>query len=565
MNRKDLKKQNLIQLITTIAIILLALTISAYTFFRIDLTQEKRYTLSSVSKEILKSLPNQLVIKVYLDGDLPKGFKKLNQSVKEMLDEFRIYAGNNIQYIFIDPYESNDKSKTQALIEELDKQGLKPTSVKIKDEKGGYSEKLIIPGALVNFNGISFPVNLLSNNPGLTGEENLNNSAQELEYALINAIHCVSNTKLEKVAFIEGHGEYNQYQTNDITRELANYYQVDRGAINGNAQTLKPYKCIIIANPNQPFSEEDKYVIDQYIMNGGKVLWFVDPVSINQDSIAYGSTLANIAQINIDDQLFKYGIRLNPSLLQDVQCGLLPVNNGLTGTQSKFVPAPWLYYPLFSGNTTHPVSRNINMVKSEYSGYIDTLAVTGLKHQVLLASSKFSRIKTVPSFVYLKEIKQQHSRESFDKSYLPVAVIVEGVFTSVFKNRITDGLKLKSSESFLQSSVPNKMLVVADADIIRNDFRESQQGIMISKLGRDKYTGQIFGNKDFILNAVNYLADDLGLLNLRTREVKLRLLDKNRIADDLFFWQLINVLMPILLVVGTGIGIVFWRKKQYAR
>jgi ABC-2 type transport system permease protein len=565
MDRRELKKQNITQLLILLSIVILLLIVASFAFLRLDLTQEKRFTLSPVSKEILKSLPDQVVVKIYLEGELPKGFKKLNQSIHEILDEFRIYSGNNIQYQFIDPYESADKTRIKTVLDELSKQGLKPTSVKVKDTKGGLSEKLVIPGALVSFNAITFPVNLLSNNPGLSGEENLNNSAQELEYALINAIHCVSNTKLEKIAFIEGHGEYDQFQTADITQALANYYQVDRGAINRNTESLKTYKCIIIAGPRSPFSEEDKYVIDQYIMHGGKVLWFVDPVTANFDSLAIGNTFVNIAQLNLDDQLFRYGIRLKQALVEDIQCSLLPVNSTMSGNQPRFIPAPWPYNPLLSGNTEHPIARNINMVKTEFCSYIDTLSSPGLRHSILLNSSKFSRVKDVPAFVSLKEIKQEHDIKDFDKSFLPIAVLVEGQFESVFKNRIITSLNLKGNLSYKGTSVANKMLVIADADIIRNDVRETPQGIMISSLGRDKYTSQTYGNKDFILNAVNYLTDDLGLLSLRSREVRLRLLDKNRINDQLFFWQIINVLLPILLVLGLGIGFNYWKKRRFGR
>ena len=565
MNRKDLKNQNILQLLLAICIVVLLYYIVTFVVIRLDLTQEKRYTLSNTSKQILKSLPDEVLIKVYLNGEIPSGFKKLSKEVHEILDEFRIYAGNNIQYQFIDPYENPDKQTVNSLIKELYTKGIQPTNVKLKDEKGGYSEKMVIPGALVTYNGIEFPITLLTNNPNLSGEQNLNNSKQGIEYQLINAIHNITNTKLEKITFLEGQGELDQYQVGDISRELSNYYIVDRSKIDGNIASLKPYKCVIIAQPQTTFSEEDKFVLDQYLMNGGKLLWFIDPVSINTDSFANGNTFANIAQLNIEDQLFKYGIRLNPVLVQDVKCALLPINSALPGNQPKFVPAPWLYYPLLSGSAYNPISRNLNLIKTEFCSYIDTLQANGKLHMnVLLQTSQFNRLRNVPNLISLREIKMPNHKEEFNKSFLPVGVLIEGQFPSVFKNRMLSELKINGNYNFKDESSPTKMIVVADGDVIRNETKQTVQGLMISPLGLDKYTSQMYGNKDFILNALNYLTDDKGLMNLRSREIKLRLLDKATLQEDLLEWQLINVLLPVLAIILLGIFVSWYRKRQFA-
>jgi ABC-2 type transport system permease protein len=564
VTRKDLKKQNLFQLLIVVANVFIVCYISSIFFFRIDLTQEKRYTLSEVSKQILKSLPDQILIKVYLEGDLPKGFKQLNKATREMLDEFRIYGGKNIQYQFIDPYENPEPKVVSNLVRDLYNKGIQPTNIKLKDSKGGYSEKQVLPGALVSYNGVELPLNLLSNNTGLSGEENLNNSIESLEYTLLNTIHNISNTKAGKIAFLKGHGELDQYSTADITRELANYYQVDTGEILSNFHALDPYKCVIIAGPEKPFSEEDKFVIDQYLMHGGKLLWFLNPAKVDADSIAQGRTMAYIKQLNIDDQLFKYGIRINPAIIQDVQCALIPINTSMSGTQPKFIPVPWLYLPLLSGSQLSPISRNLNLIKADYCSFIDTLVSNGLLEKtVILNSSKYSRIVQVPSIISLSEIKIQHQRSEFDKSFLPVAVLVEGKFPSVFKNRMLSGLHINGSYKFLDLSVPTKMLVVADGNIIRNEVRNSQQGILITPLGFDRYTSQTFGNKDFVLNAVNYMTDEIGIMKLRSRQITLRLLDKELIRDDKLKWQLINVLLPVIIIILAGIGFNFWRKRIY--
>lgn len=538
--------------------------VSVFYFWRFDLTQEKRYTLSPLSKETLRTLPDQVMVRVYLHGDLPLSFRKFSRTIREQLDEFRVYGGNKLQYEFIDPYESGDDRQIQATVEKLYKAGLQPTNVKMKDQKGGYSEKMVIPGAIVSYGNREFAVNLLSNNPAFSGEENLNHSVQNLEYNLINAIRSVTQTQVEKIAFLEGHGEWDEYHTGDMMKALSNYFQVDRGQLRGNIEALKPYKCLIIAGPTQPFSEEDKFIIDQYIMNGGKVVWLLDAVNLNRDSFARGNTYATLAQLNLDDMLFRYGVRLNPALVQDIQCALIPIASATTTNQPKFIPTPWPYFPLLSGSYDHPISRNLNLIRVEFCSYLDTLQVPNLKHTVLLRSSKYSRIKNIPAFVSLAEVKQDFQEEEFRSSYLPIAVLLEGKFPSVFQNRMLSALKITGNYIFRPLSVPNKMLVVADGDIIRNQVRQTPRGILISPLGYDSYTSQTFGNKDFLLNAIQYLTDESQIIALRSRNIELRLLDKSKIIEQAARWKMFNTLAPIILVMLTGAIVQQWRKRKFA-
>jgi ABC-2 type transport system permease protein len=565
MNRQSLKKQNIVQLLLTLAIVVLTCYIGSFLYVRADLTQEKRYTLSDVSKKVLKTLPDAIYIKVYLYGDMPLGFKKLSNNVKETLDEFRLVAGDNIQYQFVDPYENKDSKLFQSMVKELYDKGIQPTNVKIKGKNGEMSEKLIIPGMLLSYNGIEIAVNLLSNNPGLTAEQNLNNSIESIEYLLISNLKNITNKKLDKIAFLEGQGELDQYQVGDITRELSNFYQIDRGSINGNYQSLAPYKVVIITKPQQAFTEEDKFVLDQYIMNGGKVLWLTDVVNIDADSMVQGYSMAFIPELNINDQLFKYGIRINPVLLEDVQCAILPVNTSITPGQPKFSPLPWLYYPLLNA-TNHALCRNVGLIKSEFCSYIDTLKPNGnIKHTVLLTSSKFTKLVNVPVMVTLAETRKQPQRNEFNRQTLPVAVLVEGNFESAFKNRMINHLKISNFENFKPQSVNTRIIVVADGDIIKNTTRQTAQGTLVSPLGYDRYTQQTFGNKEFILNAVNYLTDDDGLMDLRARQVKMRLLNKTMVNDELFYWQLINLALPVLTIIILGVCIFYIRKYKYSK
>ena len=553
--------KNLIYIITVIILLNL---ISSNLFFRLDLTGDKRFTLAEPTKEILDSLNDVVYIKVYLEGEIPIGFSKLKKSIKETLDEFKVYGKRYIEYEFINPYENKDQEDRDALFRELYKKGLQPTNIQIKNDEGGTSQKLVFPGALVSYKNAETGINLLSNNPGLPAEVNLNNSIQSLEYRFISLIRNITSEKIEKVAFIEGHGELNEFETGDITKALANYYQVDRGIINGKEGILDDYKAVIIAKPQRPFSEKDKYVLDQYIMNGGKVLWFIDAVNVNTDSLLYGQTLALINDINIDDQLFRYGVRVNPVLVKDMQANYIPVNTAVAGSpQPKWTPVPWPYFPLLLGKENHPVTRNLNMIKSEYISSIDTLDVENVEEQVVLETSSASGNLVVPAFISLDEINNKPKENEYNADAQPVAVILEGEFTSVFKNRMLKTILGYDPADYKEKSKPTKMMVVADGDIIRNEVTYSPRGNMISPLGYDRYTNHTFGNKEFVLNAVNFLVDDAGIIDLRSREYKLRLLDKEKLHESKLKWQLINIVLPLLIIFLFGLGNHYFRKKRY--
>ncbi|MBN2213514.1 MAG: gliding motility-associated ABC transporter substrate-binding protein GldG [Bacteroidales bacterium] len=555
---------SIIRLILSILVIILIVFISSFFVVRIDLTAEKRYTISPVTKKILKNLEDIVCVKIYLDGDLNIPFKKMQRNIRETLNEFRIYAGKNLEYEFINPMAEKDEKIRNDVFNELYEKGLKPTNILSTDKEGGTSEKIIFPGAIIVYRGIELPVNLLKNNPGLDAEQNIHNSIQSIEFELINKIRSLTSKVTEKIAFIEGHGELDEFQTGDITKELANHFQVDRGRINGTPGILDGYKAVIIAKPTKPFSEADKFVIDQYVMNGGKVLWFVDEVNVSMDSLIDGSTFAFINNLNIEDLLFRYGVRINPDLVRDIQCNIIPVNRALAGNPARFVPAPWLYYPLLTAPGEHPVTRSLNLIKTEFVSSIDTIgARKNLKKTVLLRSSPYSMTVSVPRMISLEEITEQPDKRQFTSPNIPVAVLTEGVFESAFKNRNIQQYA-DATTSFKESSRPGKMLVVSDGDMIRNEIRRTSRGTMIMPLGTDRYAQQYFGNKDFIVNAVNYLTDQEGIIQLRTKEFKMRLLDKAKITDERLKWQIINVVVPVLMVIISGIIYHYFRKRKYA-
>lgn len=562
MNSSNFKKNHSIQLIVGLLTIILIIYLASLFRFRIDLTSDKRFTLSKVSKELIKNIDQPVLIKVYLHGDIPVKFKNFSNQIKDLLDEIRIQANEQIHYEFIDPYAESTHLKTEDILKELTNQGLLPVNVQIKD-KQGLTEKILVPGAIVACGGIEMPVNLLVKSKYLSGDQNLNSSVGMLEYNLVSAIWNVNKVEIDKIAFTEGHGELSETQTASITRELANFYQVDRGLINGNVDILRNYKVIIVARPQLPFNEADKYALDQYLMSGGSILWLIDPVKAELDSFQGNKQYAYIQELNLEDQLFRYGVRINPSLVQDIQCARIPVNISLQGSQPNFVPAPWLYSPLLNSNPEHPLSKNIDFVRADFISFIDTLSSFGTTKTPLLTTSQYSSIIKVPIVLSLEEVKQQLTRENFKQSSLMAAVLVEGNFSSVFQNRIVNHLQIKNSLRFIEKSKKARIVVVADGDLAKNNVRYSNQGIQIAPIGVDRFTGQTYGNKQFLLNTINYLADDIGLTTLRSKEIRDRMIDKSEILYNKLKWQIINTLIPLLILLIIGSLFIIHRNRYY--
>ncbi len=570
MNRKKIKHYNLFKLFSVIAIIILLNYISSFIFTRFDLTAEKRYSLSASTIQLLENLEDFVFIKVYLeDEDLPMGFNRLSKSTREMLDEFRVYAGDNVQYEFINPSGLTDTKARNNFQQQLFEKGLMPTNLKVNDGKGGIKQKVIFPGAIIVYREREAVIELLKQSAGSSNENRLNSSVQDLEYMLSNAIRQLIKNMHQNIAFIEGHGELDKYQVADITKSLKEFYGVDRVRINGRLNSLDNYNAIIIAKPDSVFNEKDKYIIDQFIMNGGNVLWMIDAVNANMDSLAYSnSTVALINNLNLNDQLFKYGVRVNPNLIQDMQCAVVPVNTAIAGTPAQFVPAPWLYFPLLVSENIHPVTKNLDLIKTNFVSVIDTVGEDyDVKKNFLLYSSQYSRFVNTPVRISLEMINETPDERYFNKPKLPVAVLLEGKFKSVYTNRLTPEIAESKEIKFRTESKPAKMIVISDGDIIRNYVRKTGDKYFPFPLGTDKWFSDIFygGNKEFILNCINYLCDDAGYMEVRSRELKLRLLNRSKVENERLFWQLINTIIPIAFVLIFGFAIVFLRRKKYAK
>jgi len=566
--------RDIIQLAVVIGIVIALNVLSGFFFTRFDLTTEKRYTLSETSKELLAGMNDVIYLKVYLDGELPAGFRRLRDRTREMLDEFRAYSNNNIEYEFINPSNQPDEKSRNELYRQLSDQGLMPTNIQIKSEDG-VEQKLIFPGAIMTYKGKETALQLLKSQMGAAPEQMLNSSTEDLEYEITNAIRKVTSVRAESVGFIEGHGELSSRQVADMAKSLSEYYRLERVTINGKLNSLvtradgdsgavifPKYKAIIIAKPDTAFSEEDKFMIDQYVMYGGRILWLMESVFCNMDSLRYApSTLAIPQSTNLEDMLFKYGVRVNTDLLQDVRCAAIPGPSGYVGDQLQWALQPWVFFPIVIPTSEHPIVRNLNGIKLEFTSSIDTVGAKQIKKTILLSTSDKTRALRTPTQVSLDVMVQEPKPKQFNRRNLPVAVLLEGKFESVFKNRLTTGIKSSREIQFREDGKSSKMIVVSDGDIMRNHI--NPDGTYLP-CGFDQYTQQQFGNKTFLLNAINYLCDDISLTSIRSRALEIRLLDRKKAEAERTKWQIINVAIPIGLVLLFGFINAHLRKKRYA-
>ncbi len=552
-----------LQLLLAVAGIILVISGSSFLRLRYDLTEDKRFTLSQPTKNILSHLKNDIYVQVYLDGEIPIPLKRLKRSVSEMLDEFRIASGRKIDFEFINPSGGKDAKQRDALYQTLAGKGLSPIRLEAGDAEGGSTKKIIFPGMIVNYNGVEVPVNFL-NNSTASYEQNILRSVEGLEYEMIQTIATLSSDSVNKVAFIEGQDEIPEIETADITMNLARFFTVDRGTIGGKPGILDKYSAVIIAGPEKAFSEADKLVLDQYIMNGGRVLWLIDEVKVNADSLALGETVGLYRPLNIEDQLFRYGARINPAIVQDLNCASIRLIVMSGGTRKDVENVPWVYYPLLKPSSTHPITRNLNRVEGKFANYIDTVGLDpAIRKKILLASSGLSRAIMPPVVISLKEAELTPVEKDFNKTNLPVAVLLEGIFPSAFRNRMVSNLTGDKNLKIKTESRETRMIVIADADIIRNEVQRSGLNQTPLPLGRDKYTLQVFGNSDFLINCLNWLVDRNGLMELRSRELRLRLLDKKMIKTDRIKWQVINIAGPLAIVAFAGLLFGYLRRKKY--
>jgi ABC-2 type transport system permease protein len=559
------KRRDVTSLLLLLFILILMNFVSSFYFERFDLTSEKRYTLAESTKKLLKNLDDQMYLKVYLNGDFNPGFTRLKNESRELLDEFRAYSNNQIHYEFITPGEGVTAEEKNNIERQLYEKGLMPEEVTMRSVDK-TTQNRIWPGAIISYKGKEAVWQIFNRqSAGVDIETSINNSVEELEYSLTNTIRKLQRTKRPEVTFIQGHHELDTIQQYSFMKALSEYYEVNQTVITPGRElrSLKGSDAIIISKPDSAFTDKEIYTIDQYIMKGGKVLWLIDPVLTNNDSLRKGFTLGLTNNLNIDQMLFKYGVRLNPLLVQDVQCSYLNINTGFQKGQPKFELLPWVYAPLVLPDIDHPIVKNLDLIRFDFVSTLDTIAsARNIKKTILLRTSKYTKTQPTPARISLAITKMKLRESQFINSYQPIACLLEGEFTSFVENRLPTVLLNDTNFKHIDHGKPSKMIVVADGDVARNEYQRSTG--QVYPLGFDRNTQQTFANKTFLLNCVNYLLDDEGMLQLRSREVKLRLLDKKKIKSQRSKWQFVNVAVPLLFVIAFAVLQFYIRKRKYA-
>lgn len=574
--RKAIERTNWLEMGVTIIAIVSISTISNFLFLRVDLTSEHRYTLSKSTKAMLKQIDEPVLFRVYLEGDFPADFKRLRNETKEMLNQFRAY-NRYIDYEFVNPNNFQTNEEQQVFYEKLAKKGIQPSQIRVGGN-GEVKTQIVIPAADVHYKSRETSVQLLQSQQYVSDADLLNNSIENLEYVLSNAIRSLARGEKRSIGFLQGHGELFGPQLYDIQRSLQEYYSLQYVTIDGQIQSLTAHKLnstdstynfynlydlLIIAKPTQPFSDKDQYILDQYIMYGGKVLWLIDPLDADIDSLAtQGQTIATRLPLGLDEMLFSYGVRINADLLMDMRCRPIKMMVGMMGDQPQFRFVPWYYFPEIVPLSQHPIVRNLDLIKTDFVSSID-LIDNDIRKTVLLTSSEYTRIKNAPVLIDLADAIEQPQQVLYSHSNLPIAVLLEGEFHSPWRNRLAPSFTEQSAMGFRQQSADNKMIIISDGDIIRNNYIPTEGKTM--PLGFDRYTETFYANKDLILNAVNYLVGDDGMLASRSRSIKLRKLNVVKVENERTKYQVINLAVPILILAcAAGIAALV-RRKKYRR
>lgn len=575
--KKDLRRSHWIELGAGILIVIFVNVISYYFFTRLDLTSEKRYTLSKSTKNLLKKVDEPVLYRVYLEGEFPADFKRLQNETKEMLNQFRAY-NKNIQYEFVNPNNFDDQQERQVFYQKLAQKGIMPTQIQV-NTGNGVTTQVLIPAADVIYKGNETSIQLLQSQKYVDQSQLLNNSIQSLEYVLSNPIRALARGQKPTVAFMRGHGELELPNMADLITTLYDYYNLDTARMDGNINSLtsrsqdpkdstsfhfhNKYDLIIIAKPKKTFSERDLYILDQYVMYGGKLLWLIDPLDADLDSLQNaGQAIATRFPLNIDEMLFTYGVRVNPDLVMDVRCRPIPMTVGMVGDQPQIQFQPWLYFPEIVPLSPHPIVRNLDLIKTDFVSSID-LIDNGIDKTVLLATSEYTRVKNAPAIYDLNEAKTEPDQRLFNHKNVPVAVLLEGSFQSMFRNRLTPEFMELPSMGYRAQGDSTRMIVLSDGDIIKNRFNYNDGTTY--PLGYDFYTETMYANKELLLNCIDYLVGEEGSIASRSRNIKIRKLDVMKVKEDRLGYQLLNLLLPSGLIILAGIVIIIIRRKQYRK
>jgi gliding-associated putative ABC transporter substrate-binding component GldG len=558
-----IKKSNLKSLVLIIGVLLIANVIGNMFFHRFDLTSDKRYTLSETSLNIIEQVKEPLSVKIYMQGELPAEFKRLQQETQQLLEEFQAY-NENIVFTFVNPLENEDSSMDN--IKELYRKGLTPVNITV-DDKGKQSQAMVFPWAIATYNDKEVNIPLLKNKMGSSTTEKVIGSVQNLEYSIADALNKITTDKQKKIAVIKGNGELKDVFMAKFLLQIRESYHIGPFTLDSVAKSpiarleaLEKYDLAIIAKPTETFSDSEKQVLDQFIINGGKTLWLVDQVSAEMDSLynPSGSTLAYPRDLNLNDMFFKYGFRINPDVVKDEQGSPIKLATGEQGSATQFQEFNWKFAPLVYPESKHPIVKNLGGIKFDFANPIDTLK-NGIKKTILLKSSRYSKKIGTPVEVNLDIVAEETSPNHYiNTGNIPLAILLEGSFHSVFENRVLSF----DQKTFEASGNKSKMIVISDGDLIKNQLDKNYQPV---ELGYDQRSGNLYDNKDFLLNCVNYLLDDTGLINIRSKDLDLPLLDKEKVYENYNLTQVITIGLPILILVLFGLHFTYLRKRKYGK
>ena len=552
-------------------ILIVAINFLASVFHtRLDLTKEKRYTLSKPTKQLLKNLDEPLMIDVFLKGDFPSGFKKLSVSTSELLKEFKENGKRYLIYNFHEPDEliSGDRRYADTLLS----MGAAPINLKVQ-LKAGEQQQYVFPVAWIRYKDRSALVNIYTGGKRLITPEELNSAEALMEYQFVSAINKLTQDNPTLIGYASGNGEPSGPEVQDLIEgTLRPNYTVFTLNLSTQPSIPDTFKVLVIVKPTLTFNEEEKFKLDQYVMRGGKILWMIDNLAAEMDSLKLNArTIAYERNLNLTDLLFRYGARINPDLIMDLQCDFLPFIAGGTPDNPQYEYLKWNYFPLFESKNNHPINKNLRLVSSRFVNTIDTVKAEGLRKTFLLQSSPNSRKIGTPALISLEENRNAPEDDKFKMNDIPAAVLLEGNFRSLYEGRVSkeraDSMNAKGTPFIARNNIENKMIIVADGDIALNDFSQQQQQIL--PMGLNKYTlgtnyEYQFANRDFILNCLEYLINDSGIMETRNKDFALRVLDTKKVSEQKIMWQLINIALPVLLVILFGFIYQQIRKRKYS-
>ena len=529
-------------------------------YTRIDLTEEGRYTITEPTREMLRGLDDVVYVDVYLDGDMPAGFQRLKRSIRETLEEFRVHGGRNLQYQFIDPWQAESGQARQEFFKSLSDLGIQPINA-IDPKADQRTEKYLFPGAVISFGGQELGVMLLNGSKGASAQEQLNQSVEGVEYELASAISKLTTVERETIGILRGHGELSGLEITGVVTPLTEFYNVLPVTINGQ-EDLRDLDALIVAKPVEAFTESEKYYLDQYLMRGGNMLWCLDLMEVYMDSAGGEGTASIPYELNLEDQLFRYGLRINYDLIADAQSGSYPAVAGELNGQPQIRMMPWPFFVLANNYATHPITSNLDAVYARFVSTIDTIMVPGVAKTLLIQSSPYSKVMGSPVRVNINDMRGLLDQNSFSGGPQPFAYLLEGKFPSLYRNRLLpEGIR---DENFLaDGAATGRLIVVADGDILRNEVNPRTGEPL--PLGMDPFLQEQFANQDFLLNSIAYLLDADGIINARNKEIKIRPLDPVKLENERSRWQFINLVVPILVLVLFGIFKWFLRRRNFSR